>query len=119
VDESDVALVLLSGPDASTLEELAAQVVEEGWAACVNVIPATRSVYRWKGEVVREDEALALVKTVRPAIEGLRRRVMDLHPYEVPEFLVLPLEAGDARYVAWVHDAVTAPTEHRESDGEA
>jgi periplasmic divalent cation tolerance protein len=119
VNEPDVRLVLLSGPDAETLESIAAQVVEEGWAACVNVIPSARSVYRWKGEVVRENEALAFVKTVRPALEGLRRRILDLHPYDVPEFLVLPLEAGDARYVAWVHDAVTAATEHRESDGEA
>lgn len=119
MDEHEARLVLLSGPDAGTLEEIAARVVEEGWAACVNVIPAARSVYRWKGEIVREGEALAFVKTVRPAIEGLRRRVLELHPYDVPEFLVLPLEAGDVRYVAWLRDAVTAVAEHRESDGEA
>lgn len=119
MSEIAVRLVVLSGPDAATLEEIAARVVEEGWAACVNVIPTARSVYRWEGEVVRESEALALVKTVQPAIDGLRQRIMDLHPYDVPEFLVLPLESGDARYVAWVQDAVTAATEHRESDGEA
>lgn len=119
MNDPGVALILVSGPDAEVLESMAVRLVDEGWAACVNVIPAARSVYRWEGQVVRDNEALALVKTIRPAIEGLRRRILELHPYELPEFLVLPLEAGDARYVAWVYDAVTAATEHRESDGEA
>lgn len=103
----DAVVVLVTGPDADTLDALAENVVHEGLAACVNVIPAVRSVYRWEGDVVRDDEALAVLKTVRGALEGLRERIGELHPYDVPEFLVLPVESGARAYLDWIDDCVT------------
>jgi periplasmic divalent cation tolerance protein len=111
-------VVLVSGPDVDTLEALAARIVGEGLAACVNLIPRVRSVYRWGGEVHHEDETLAVVKTTRPAIDALRDRVLELHPYDLPEFLVLPVEAGSDAYLGWVDSSVCAPDD-READGQA
>jgi len=117
--EAEVVVVFVTGPDEAALEALAARVVEEGLAACVNLIPRVRSVYRWDGEVHHEDEALAVLKTTRPAIAALRDRVHELHPYDLPEFLVLPVETGSEAYLGWVADGVTPAPEDREDDGQA
>ncbi|MGD8495216.1 MAG: divalent-cation tolerance protein CutA [Gemmatimonadales bacterium] len=115
----DALVVLVSGPDTAVLGELAVRVVEEGLAACVNLIPAVSSVYRWEGQVRRDDEALALIKTTRPALDALRTRIHELHPYEVPEFLALPVEAGGAAYLGWIGDCVAVGPRTRETDEQA
>ncbi|MFW6088973.1 MAG: divalent-cation tolerance protein CutA [Gemmatimonadota bacterium] len=117
--DTGVVVVLVTGPDATSLEALAGTIVGEGLAACVNLIPRVRSVYRWDGEVHRDDEALAVVKTTRPAIGALRDRVHELHPYDLPEFLVLPIEAGSDDYLAWVAGSVAGAPDDRGADGEA
>lgn len=105
VTEPESVVVLVSGPDAA-LETVAERVVEERLAACANLIPGVRSVYRWKGEVQRDDEALAVLKTTRTAVEALRARVLELHPYDVPEFLALSVEVGSGPYTRWIADCV-------------
>lgn len=117
--DARVVVVLVTGPDTASLEALAGTIVGEGLAACVNLIPRVRSVYRWEGEVHHDDEALAVVKTTRPAIGALRERVHQLHPYEVPEFLVLPVEAGSDAYLGWVAGSVRGAPDDREADGQA
>lgn len=117
--DTEVVVVLVTGPDAASLEALADTIVGEGLAACVNLIPRVRSVYRWEGEVHHDDEGLAVVKTTRPAIGALRERVHQLHPYEVPEFLVLPVEAGSDAYLRWVVGRVRGAPDDREADGQA
>ncbi len=117
--EADVVVVLVTGPDPASLETLADTIVGEGLAACVNLIPRVRSVYRWEGEVHHDDEALAVVKTTRPAIGALRDRVVDLHPYDLPEFLVLPVEAGSDAYLGWIEGSVRGAPDDREADGQA
>lgn len=117
--DSEVVVVLVTGPDATSLETLAGTIVGEGLAACVNLIPRIRSVYRWDGEVHHDDEALAVVKTTRPAIDALRDRVSELHPYDLPEFLVLPVETGSDAYLGWVEGSVRGASEVREADGQA
>lgn len=115
----DVVVVLVTGPDQQTLEKLARRLVEERLAACVNVIPRVRSVYRWQGDVHEDDEALAVLKTTRSAIGPLRDRIHELHPYDLPEFLVLPLEAGSEAYLRWVVSCVSDGPTDREADEQA
>lgn len=117
--EPEVVVVLVTGPDAETLETLAGRVVGEGLAACVNLIPRVRSVYRWDGEVHHDDETLAVLKTTRPAIRALHDRIHELHPYDVPEFLVLPVEGGSDAYLGWVGSCVKVAPDDREADGQA
>lgn len=105
MSDIEVAVVLVTGPDAE-LERLAERVVDERLAACVNLIPGVRSVYRWEGEVARDDEAMAVLKTTRAGLPALRARVLELHPYDVPEFLALPVELGSDPYVRWIATCV-------------
>lgn len=104
---TDVVVVLVTGPDASTLKGLGRRVVEERIAACANVVGGVESVYRWEGRVEEAAEALAILKTTRQKAAELERRVAVLHPYEEPEFLVLPVRAGADGYLAWVAASVS------------
>jgi periplasmic divalent cation tolerance protein len=108
---TDVLVVLVTVPDATVAETLAEALVGEGLAACVNIVPQVRSIYRWKGAVERDDELLCLVKTTRDGFERVRARVVALHPYEVPEVIALPVETGHAAYLAWLAASVMAPRE--------
>jgi periplasmic divalent cation tolerance protein len=82
-------------------------LVEEGLAACVNVLPPMESVYRWLGSVHQDAERQLVIKTRAERVEALYGRLKTLHPYEVPEFLVLPVSAGSPGYLDWVRDSVT------------
>lgn len=99
-------LVYVTVPDEETAVEIARTVVEERLAACVNVVPEIRSFYRWRGRVEDEGEWLLLMKTDPRAFEGLRRRVAELHPYEVPCITAMPVVMGHEPYLAWVADEV-------------
>ena len=103
---TDVRTILLTAPDAETAERLGRVLVEERLAACANVVPGVVSVFRWEGAVQREAEALVIVKTVAARVEEVRARVVELHPYDVPEVLVLPVLGGHAPYLAWVAEEV-------------
>ncbi len=99
---TDALVVLVTTPTPERAAEIARAVVEERLAACGNVVPGLRSIYRWEGKVQDEPEALLVLKTTRARFEALRDRVLALHPYEVPEVIALPVEAGSARYLAWI-----------------
>ncbi|MFQ5890004.1 MAG: divalent-cation tolerance protein CutA [Gemmatimonadota bacterium] len=113
--ESDVFVVLLTGPDLATLRRIGRSVVAEKLAACVNVVPAVTSVYRWQGEIMEEGEGLAILKTTRSALSALEDRVRELHPYEVPEFLALPVVTGAEEYLEWVVGSVEAPVDDEQA----
>jgi periplasmic divalent cation tolerance protein len=102
----DALVVLVTGPDRAMMEELARTLVEERLAACVNVLDRLRSIYRWEGAVEEADEVLAILKTTRGRLGRLERRVSELHPYEVPEVLALPLAGGSEAYLAWIVESV-------------
>lgn len=95
-------VVLVTAPTAERAAEMARTLVEERLAACGNVVPGIRSIYRWEGEVQDDEEVLLVLKTTRERFEALRERVLALHPYEVPEVLALPVEAGSEKYLAWL-----------------
>jgi periplasmic divalent cation tolerance protein len=99
---TDVLVVLVTTPTPERAAEIARALVEERLAACGNVLPAIRSIYRWEGKVQDEAEALLVLKTTRARLEALRARVLALHPYEVPEVIALPVEAGSEAYLAWI-----------------
>jgi periplasmic divalent cation tolerance protein len=104
------ALVVLSTfPDAETAARIARALVEEQLAACVNVVPAVRSIYRWDGKVCDEAEALAVIKTTAERYAALAARIAELHPYQVPELIALPLADGHPPYLAWLADQVARP----------
>jgi periplasmic divalent cation tolerance protein len=95
-------VVLVTTPTAERAAEIARALVEERLAACGNVVPGIRSVYRWEGKIHDDAEALLVLKTTRERFDALRERVLALHPYEVPEVIALPIEAGSAPYLAWI-----------------
>ena len=99
---TDALVVLVTTPSPERAAEIARALVEERLAACGNVVPGLRSIYRWEGEVHDDAEALLVLKTTRGRLEALRERVLALHPYEVPEVIALPIEAGNARYLEWI-----------------
>jgi periplasmic divalent cation tolerance protein len=99
---TDAIVVLVTAPGADEAARIARAVVEERLAACGNVVPGLRSIYRWQGAVQEDAEALLVLKTTRDRFEALRARVLALHPYEVPEVIALPIEAGSAPYLAWI-----------------
>jgi periplasmic divalent cation tolerance protein len=106
VDElSSYVIALTTWPVGHDVDAFATTLVSEGLAACVNVLPGMRSVYRWKGAVERAEEAQILLKTTAARIEDLERRIRELHPYDVPEFLVVPIVAGSEAYLNWVADS--------------
>ena len=99
---TDALVVLVTAPGAEEAARIARALVEERLAACGNVVPGLRSIYRWQGAVHEDAEALLVLKTTRDRFEALRARVLALHPYEVPEVVALPVEAGSASYLEWI-----------------
>jgi periplasmic divalent cation tolerance protein len=99
---SEAVVVLVTTPTADRAAEIARALVEERLAACGNVVPGLRSIYRWEGKVQDDAEALLVLKTTRERFDALRERVLALHPYQVPEVIALRVEAGSAPYLAWI-----------------
>lgn len=101
---TDVILVLVTAPSTDKAAELARTLVEEQLAACGNIVPGLRSIYRWEGKVHDEAEVLLILKTKATLFDVLRARVVELHPYQVPEVLRVDIADGHAPYLAWVLD---------------
>ncbi len=99
---TDAIVVLVTTPTPERAAEIARALVDERLAACGNVVPGVRSIYRWEGRVQEDAEALLVLKSTRARFEALRDRVLALHPYEVPEVIVLAVEAGSAPYLEWI-----------------
>lgn len=100
----DVLIAYVTCPDADTAETIASALIEAHEAACVNIVPNLRSVYRWEGRVEIDNELLLLIKTTTTAIERVRERVLALHPDELPEVVAVPVTHGLSDYLQWVRD---------------
>jgi periplasmic divalent cation tolerance protein len=100
-----VRVIFCTVGDEAAATRIAEALVTEWHAACVNIVPGVRSVYRWKGEVQRDGEHLLVIKTAVDRVDDLLVRLKELHPYEVPEMLVLDVERGWPPYLAWLVDA--------------
>src|SRR5262245_64574222 len=103
----DAVLILTTVPDAEMGRRIARALVEERLAACVNVHGPMTSVYRWRGAVEEESELQLAIKTTSVRIDAVRRRVAELHSYELPEFLVLSVAGGSDRYLDWLRSETT------------
>jgi len=103
---AEFVLVLTTWPADGDADAFARALVEEGLAACVSVLPPMQSTYRWKGEVETAAERQVLIKTKAANVAALETRVKQLHPYEVPEFVVLNLDAGSPAYLSWLNDSL-------------
>ena len=101
-----VVLVLTTIAAEADGAAFARTLVDERLAACVNVLPAMTSVYRWKGQVEQDREQQIVIKTTADQLSALEARVRELHAYELPEFVVITADEGSAAYLAWVEDAV-------------
>lgn len=95
-------LVLTTVGDREAAERLARTLVEERLAACVNVLPAMQSVYRWKGQIESAVEQLLVIKTRTADYAAVESRIRALHPYELPEVIAVPIVAGLPAYLAWL-----------------
>ncbi|GGX87196.1 cation tolerance protein CutA [Vogesella sp. EB] len=98
----EVIMVLCNVPDAALAQQIAETLVGEQLAACVNIMAPCRSVYRWQGKLENASEVPLQIKTTAAAYPALQARLLQLHPYEVPEIVALPLAAGLPAYLTWV-----------------
>lgn len=92
----------MTAPDAAVARTLARALVEEKCAACVNLVPGVESIYRWQGAVEEASEVLLIAKTTAGRVPDLVRRLRELHPYEVPECVVLEPRDVEPKYKAWL-----------------
>lgn len=105
----DATRILLNTAPPGEAARLAHQLVEDGLAVCVNLVPGLRSIYRWKGQIADDPETLLVIKAPVTALDALAARLVELHPYEVPELLTLAPEAGLAPYLAWMAEQSAKP----------
>ena len=100
---------LMTCPNQETATQIARQLLERRLVACVNLIPQVTSLYWWEGKIQQDAEVLLIAKTTQAHVDELVEVVPRLHPYEVPELLVLPVEAGWPAYLQWVADSTGLP----------
>jgi periplasmic divalent cation tolerance protein len=105
---TDARIVLTTVALHETAISIAQTLVAERLAACVNVAPAVESVYWWQGKMDHSLEYVLTIKTTADRIDALRERLLGLHPYEMPEFVVLTVEGGSDGYLGWIRDSVHA-----------
>lgn len=99
---SAVQIVLSTIDDSEAAGELATQLVEEGLAACVSIIPNISSIYKWEGVLEKSQECLMVMKTTAHLVADLIQRTQQLHPYDVPEILSVDVQQGHPPYLQWV-----------------
>lgn len=103
----EALLIITTLPDTDSAERLAAELVESGLAACVNIGPPITSVYRWKGELSRGREVALGIKTSSRRYAQVEQAIVAGHPYELPEVIAVPITTGLPDYLAWI-EACTA-----------
>ena len=100
----DFAVVMVTAPDMDLARRLAKAGLEAKLAACANIVPAIESHYWWEGKLERSKEALVIFKTRQEVLPKLEQIVRDVHSYDTPEFVALPLIAGSRKYLAWIEN---------------
>lgn len=99
-------MVLCTLPDNQSAQKMAETLVGEKLAACCNIVPKVTSVYSWQGKIQQDSEALMFIKTKESLYAKLEQRILELHPYEVPEVIALPVEKGSDAYLNWINQVV-------------
>jgi len=105
---TDKRLVLSTAGSAEEAHKIARHLVEQGLAACVNIVPQIESIYRWKGKVESAREWLLVIKTTAEQFDSVRGAIQELHSYDLPECIALTIEDGSAEYLDWIGESVTS-----------
>lgn len=100
---AEVVILVTTGSEEEA-KKIAAALIDERLAACANIIRSVQSVFRWQGEVEDEPETLMILKSVAAKVEAVTAKVKELHSYDVPEVIALPIIGGAADYLKWVHE---------------
>lgn len=104
--DNEYLVVLVTAPGEDKASEMAHSLLEDGLCACINITPKIRSVYKWQGNIVDEEESLLIIKTKKELFEDLKERIINIHPFDVPEVIALPIAEGSKRYLDWIEDSV-------------
>ena len=99
---SQVVLMLTTWPDKTAAEQAAKTWVNKKLAACVNILPAMLSIYHWDGKTISDNEHQLLIKTTQKNSDALKQAILEAHPYECPEILILPVNGGHQDYLNWI-----------------
>jgi periplasmic divalent cation tolerance protein len=110
--DNDVMLVLSTASSEKEAITIAQALVDQELAACVNIIPAIRSIYRWKGKIWNEVENMIFIKTTSAQLEDIKKTLKDLHSYELPEVLALKIDDGEKNVLNWIGSSVKGGREH-------
>jgi periplasmic divalent cation tolerance protein len=102
MNAANFRIVLVTAPDLKTARRLTRAALDARLIACANLIPRIESHYRWQGKMERSAEILMVIKTTKTNLAKLEKLLLSLHPYDTPEFLVLPLRGGNRRYLNWL-----------------
>lgn len=110
MSENPCIVVLCSCPEGAPAAHLAETLVTESLAACVNRLPGVVSYFRWEGRVQQDAETLLLIKTTAARLAELTARIKQLHPYELPEVVAVPVLGGLEEYLDWVRASASGPS---------
>ncbi|SRR5581483_10713100 len=108
---TEARVVLTTTGNRDEAEKIATALVEAEIAACVNIVGPIRSIYRWEGKVENAEEFLLVVKTWGDAYDGVEEKILELHPYDLPECIALRVERGSEQYLEWLESSVRAEDE--------
>jgi len=100
--KTDFAVILVTAGSSDEAERIAVSLVDERLAACVNIVAPVRSIYRWQGKVQRDEEHLLIIKAKQATFAQIQERVRELHSYDTPEVIALPITAGSRKYLDWL-----------------
>jgi periplasmic divalent cation tolerance protein len=104
----EIIVALCSCSDSGAARRIANALVEQRLAACVSILPSVESVYRWQEEIQSASEALLLIKTTSESFPALREKILELHSYDTPEIIALPVVAGFEKYLRWMGEQVSS-----------
>ena len=105
--EEKYIVVYVTAPNIETAHKIAETLVEKRLAACVNIIPKINSIYWWEGKIERDEEVLLIIKSRREIFEKLSMAIKEIHPYNVPEIIALPIIKGNKEYLEWINGETT------------
>ena len=100
--DSNIKIVLCMFPDLDSARHIGTHAIENQLAACVNLIPKVESIYSWNNEINRDLEVLTIFKTTEELLDKLESAILELHSYDLPEIIVLPVEGGSKSYLEWI-----------------
>jgi len=104
--KANFLIIFCTVPDKETAQNIACHLVEEKKAACCNIIPAIKSVYFWENQLQQDEEQLLIIKTREDRFHSLQKRIMELHPYSIPEIIAIPIIHSNQEYLNWVNENV-------------